>query len=943
MPDDLLGSYEIIGPLGAGGMGEVYRARDTRLNRQVAIKILPPGYAEDSERLSRFQREARVLASLNHSNIAAIYGFEEANDQKFFILELVEGKTLAQLLEKGSLPSKKAVRYAVEIARGLEAAHEKGVIHRDLKPANVMITPDDRVKVLDFGLAKAIDESTEPLDLTHSPTLIDEKTKEGRILGTAPYMSPEQVEGIPLDPRTDIFSFGSLLYEMIAGRKAFPGKTQARVLAGILEKEPKPLGRRLRGVPQQLEWVVARCLRKDPERRFQHMRDLRLALEDVLQELQSPRRWRRRVSSLNLWQLAVAGLALAAVLFGGLWWGTAGDPARLMRPPVLTRVTSVSGLTVDPAISRRGRLLGYASDRSGEGNLDIWVQQLGGGGFRRTRDPADDHQPSFHPDGTRMVFRSERRGGGLYWTTTLADEAGARFIVERGRRPRVSPQGDRIAYWTGRVGAGFRRGSLFTIGWSSSRARTQLAESFAIASHPIWSPRGDHIVFLGWESSTRDEDFDWWILRLEDGDIRRLGLAARLPQAGISGLVIPGVWVPIDNFIVFSARRGDSVNLWRVAISPRTMSLEGEPRQITSGVGPELEPYAVLPGRIAFSSQIENLDLWSLAIDADRGRVPEGARLQRLTQHAGEDSHPSLSADGSLMAFESTRSGNRDIWLMELESGTKTNLTESPGEERRPRIRTDGIQVAYSSGESDSEERGIYRVEARRQTLRTSVCQDCGLPLDWSSQGDEILVVDRIRGGERFRVDLLDVTSGRRLKLLEHPQHSVVQAKLDPADRWVAFTVVEDPLQARIYVAPFRQEEFHESSGIAPERWVAVTDGQDRDGMTGWSPNGKLLYFVSNRGGARGIWVQELDPKDRRPVGDPRLVWHFRETRLSLAGVSPSSLRTNVARDKLVFTLKERMGDIWMAHFPLEEERLIRPPWRPGEERILDLYPYRRR
>ncbi len=267
---------------------------------------------------------------------------------------------------------------------------------------------------------------------------------------------------------------------------------------------------------------------------------------------------------------------------------------------------------------------------------------------------------------------------------------------------------------------------------------------------------------------------------------------------------------------------------------------------------------------------------------------------------------------------------------MELESGTKTNLTESPGEERRPRIRTDGIQVAYSSGESDSEERGIYRVEARRQTLRTSVCQDCGLPLDWSSQGDEILVVDRIRGGKGSGVDLLDVTSGRRLKLLEHAQHSVVQAKLDPADRWVAFTVVEDPLQARIYVAPFRQEEFHESSGIAPERWVAVTDGQDRDGMTGWSPNGKLLYFVSNRGGARGIWVQELDPKDRRPVGDPRLVWHFRETRLSLAGVSPSSLRTNVARDKLVFTLKERMGDIWMAHFPLEEERLIRPPWRPG-------------
>lgn len=863
---------------------------------------------------------------------------------KFFILELVEGKTLAELLEKGSLPLKKAVRYAVEMARGLEAAHEKGVIHRDLKPANVMITPDDRVKVLDFGLAKAIDESSKPLDLTHSPTLIDEETREGVILGTAPYMSPEQVEGLPLDPRTDIFSFGSLLYEMVTGRKAFPGESQARVLAGILEKRPNPMGRRVRGVPQQLEWVVARCLRKDPERRFQHMRDLRLALEDVLQETESPRRWGYRLTSLSFWQVSFAVLALAAILFGGLWWGTAGNPARLVQPPVLTRVTSVSGLTVDPAMSRRGRLLGYASDRSGEGNLDIWVQQLGGGGSRRTRDPADDRQPSFHPDGTRMVFRSERRGGGLYWTTTLGDdEASARFIVDQGRRPRVSPQGDRIAYWTGRIGADYKRGSLFTTGWSSNRSRTQLAENFAVASHPIWSPRGDHIVFLGWESSRRDEDFDWWILRLEDGEFRRLGLAEMLPRIGISGLVIPGVWVPIDNFIVFSARRGDSVNLWRVAISPRTMSLSGEPRQITSGVGPELEPFAVMPGRIAFSSQIENLDLWSLAVDANTGRVPEGARLKRLTQHAGEDSHPSLSADGGHMAFESTRSGNRDIWLMDLESGAKINLTESPGDERRPRIRTDGSQIAYSTGESDSQDRGIYRVEARRETSRASVCQECGQPLDWSSQGDEILVVDRAKGERRSRVDLLDVTSGRRLKLLQHPQYSVVQAKLDPADRWVAFTVVEDPLQARIYVAPFRREELHESPGIAPERWMAVTDGQDRDGMTGWSPNGNLLYFVSNRGGARGIWVQELNPRDRRPVGDPRLVWHFRETRLSLAGVALSSLRTNVARDKLVFTLKERMGDIWMAHHPREDQRSVRAPRSSEGERILDLYPYRRR
>ncbi len=259
-------------------MGEVYRARDNRLDRQVAIKVLPSEFIEDPERLARFEREAKLLASLNHSNIGAIYGYEEAEGQKFFVLELVEGETLAQRLERGPLPLRDALSIAIQIAEGVEAAHERGVIHRDLKPANVKLTPDGRVKVLDFGLAKALEleEESPRVDLTRSPTLTHDSTRAGVILGTAPYMSPEQAEGKPLDPRSDIFSFGSLLYEMITAQQAFSGDTQTRVLAAILEKDPKPISQIVQGTPPELDRIIARCLRKDPGRRFQHMQDLRL-------------------------------------------------------------------------------------------------------------------------------------------------------------------------------------------------------------------------------------------------------------------------------------------------------------------------------------------------------------------------------------------------------------------------------------------------------------------------------------------------------------------------------------------------------------------------------------------------------------------------------------------------------------------------------------------
>ena len=469
-------------------MGEVYRARDNRLDRQVAIKVLPSEFIEDPERLARFEREAKLLASLNHSNIGAIYGYEEAEGQKFFVLELVEGETLAQRLERGPLPLRDALSIAIQIAEGVEAAHERGVIHRDLKPANVKLTPDGRVKVLDFGLAKALEleEESPRVDLTRSPTLTHDSTRAGVILGTAPYMSPEQAEGKPLDPRSDIFSFGSLLYEMITAQQAFSGDTQTRVLAAILEKDPKPISQIVQGTPPELDRIIARCLRKDPGRRFQHMQDLRLTLEDCLHDQEIPSSRKRRGWSVRFWKWTAAALVLLLLLALGLSALRWARNRLHRREPVLSRVTSVSGLTIDPAFSEDGSLLGYASDRSGDGNLDIWIQQIGGGVSRRTGHEADDRQPSFHPDGTKVVFRSERASGGIYWTTTLGDEASPRLMVEEGRRPRVSPDGSQIAYWVGHIGSGYKRGSIYTMPWTGEGLPVRLVPDFAVASPALY-------------------------------------------------------------------------------------------------------------------------------------------------------------------------------------------------------------------------------------------------------------------------------------------------------------------------------------------------------------------------------------------------------------------------------------------------------------------------
>ncbi len=359
-PGTRLGSFEVLGPLGAGGMGEVYRARDTRLHRDVAIKVLPESFAPDPARIARFKNEARLLAAINHPAIAAIYSTEEFDSRPCIIMELVLGETLAEKISRGPIPLAEVCDLSRQIAEALEAAHEKGVIHRDLKPSNIKITPEGKVKVLDLGLAKAMERPSSEADLSNSPTLTLDQTREGTILGTVEFMSPEQSRGKPVDKRTDIWAFGCILYQMLSGRRAFTGETVTDVLAAIVTKEPD-WSRLPPSTPPRLRELLARCLQKDANQRLRDIGDARHEIDLVL----AARAREARAGAHVRRSRALAAVLAAVLLAGAIGLAPRAGPRRRLGPGVLGKVPRRS------ACQRRERFSGRpAHRRRARGDLE---------------------------------------------------------------------------------------------------------------------------------------------------------------------------------------------------------------------------------------------------------------------------------------------------------------------------------------------------------------------------------------------------------------------------------------------------------------------------------------------------------------------------------------------------------------------------------------------
>src|SRR5436190_2180065 len=386
-----IAQYRIESEAGAGGMGVVYRAVDVDLKRPVAIKVLNAAALVDPDRKRRFVQEAQAASALNHPDIVTIYQIGSDGPADFIAMEFVTGRPLGEVIAGRPLPLADVLRYGARIAGALAAAHRAGIVHRDLKPANVMVTEKGGIKLLDFGVAKLLEPSTAETALT-GPTAA--QTRSGLVIGTFAYMSPEQARGDAVDARSDIYAFGVLLHEMITGRR--PSDTPALPST----------------TPRDLQRIVSRCLKNDRDERFQAMDDVRMALEDV--EIAPA-----AVVSTAAVRTSRARPLLIAALIGVTAAAAAGLVWRLRPPapavgPVLTRLTVDSGLTTDPVLSPDGRFIAFASDRAGDGNLDIWIRQVAGGEpVRLTTNPADDIEPSFSPDGSTVAFRSEREGGGI--------------------------------------------------------------------------------------------------------------------------------------------------------------------------------------------------------------------------------------------------------------------------------------------------------------------------------------------------------------------------------------------------------------------------------------------------------------------------------------------------------------------------------------------------
>ncbi|HYM10748.1 MAG TPA: protein kinase [Bryobacterales bacterium] len=923
-----LAHYRIESKLGEGGMGVVYLATDTHLDRPVAIKVLRSEAVSDPERKLRFIQEAKSASALNHPNIITVHDINTADlDGRpidFIVMEFVKGRPLDDRIGRKGLALSEALKYAVQIADALAKAHSIGLVHRDLKPANIMVSDDGLVKVLDFGLAKLVEK--EESDDSGATQTMDAKergrTGEGVIVGTVAYMSPEQAEGKKVDARSDIFSFGSVLYEMITGRKAFSGETRISTLSAVLREQPKPLSEIAEGVPRELDRIVSWCLQKDPTRRLQHMDDAKIALQQLKEESDSGRLAVPAAAAVRPRVPVSRRLAAAAVLVvlaaAALVWWLGPRRHTATEAPILTRLTADSGLTSYPALSSDGKLLAYASDRASDGNLDIWVQQIGGGNpIRLTTNGADDLEPSFSPDGTRIVFRSEREGGGIYVVPALGGVE--QRIADLGRGPRFSPDGTWIAYWVGDLSY-FGRRHVFVIPAIGGQPR-EVRPDFYSASRPLWSPDSKHLLFRGVRSPQADPtaQFDWWVTPLDGGEAVATGAYKWLVESSLPAMersqLLPAAFVdPSDwlgDFVFFSATSGaagPSASLWRVGISSR-WRVEGSPQRLTSGTTNEIQPSAA-GARIAFTSLTQTENLWSLSVDPDTAKI-SGAP-QRLTSSAASDFFPVPSADGKKVAFASNRTGILHVWMKDLETGAETPLTSTPFNDMPSLISPDGSRVVYCSFDRTNAGVGGCFVVSAAGGVPQKFCEGCGVSSiqDWYQNGRRVLY----RKGFTTNTQLMvrDLDSGHDTLFLAHPKYSVTAARFSPDGRWVVFqTVIEAATRRQIFVAPIR-------NGVAAGQaeWIPITDGSGLDRNAVWSPDGNLLYFLSERDGFRCFWAQHLDPATKRPAGPPLAVYHFHQARRSLMPAQEvSRIGLSVTRDKIIFSMAETTGNIWLARF----------------------------
>ena len=814
-----LGPYEILSPLGAGGMGEVYRARDTKLDRDTALKVLPEEFFEDRDRVARFEREAKALAALNHPGIAAVYSFEAVGGRHILVMELVEGEGLDARIARGAIPFEEALPIARQIAEALEAAHERGIIHRDLKPANVMITPDGRVKVLDFGLAKALDAdpaSGSSPQVTQSPTLTARATAAGVILGTAAYMSPEQARGRSVDRRTDIWAFGCLLFEMLTGRRVFEGETASDVLAAVLRQDAD-FGALPADTPAGVARLLRRCLVRDPRARLHDAGDARLEIEDAFAlpaELPSspgpPRTAGARARRWLPW-LVAAGMAAVAVISLRRAPSGAQDPVHLS-------LTMPEGVSLDPdpltqvqllAVSPDGKRIAFRG-RSGDARR-IYLRDLS----REAAEPVSGTEGGddafFSPDGEWLGFVAGDK------LKKVAVRGGTPIALAGASQVRGSAWGDDGTI----VFAPTVNSPLFRVPAAGGEPRSLTALDAAARERthrwPEILPGGKTVLFT---VGTEDKPGDY-----DEARIDAVSLASGRRHVVYRGASLAR-YAPPGQLLL--ARHGD---LLAVPFDVKTAQVQGTPAPVLQGVSGDsrsgisyfgVARTGVLVYASGIATQNVNEVLW---IDRAGRREPTGIP-------AGAYSQIALSPDGKKLAYgEGPAGGARsDIWIADLVHGGQFQLT-SNGKAQTPCWTPDGASVVYSTPTGDAIVRQRADGSGGAEVLWKSP-RLVPISVDSFTPDGSALIFSMTGLPTRADIYLLPLSGAREARALIATPGAEVVGKISPDGRWIAYTGQYEAGE-QVYVQPFPS---------LAGRWQVSRNG----GSTAlWSRDGKELFFVN--------------------------------------------------------------------------------------------------